>query len=782
MDEHTLRLLEFPKVLDELAFLCASPQGAHLLRAQEILTDPAALDERLSLALEFRSVLESGHSLPSFDFPELGTVAQRIGKEGLLLEGEELAALGRWILSALKMKRAVLSEVGKGGRAVSGLSVIASRVPDLSALSRRIFRMVDHEGQLREKQIPELASIRERIRRHREDADRSVRGILDEHASRGYWQTTTPTQRDGRLVLPLKAQYKGRVKGIVHEMSSSGSTLFIEPLEVVEKNNAIVQEEMMYKAEVRRILRALTAEAGASAGDIGAMVEAVALLDTLLARARYAVQHSCRRADSTPFVLSLRDARHPLLGPGAVPVSVAAGRENRVLIITGPNTGGKTVSLKTVGLLALMHQFGMEIPAGEGSTLPVFDAIHADIGDEQSIEQSLSTFSGHVKNLSAIVRQAGARSLVLLDELGAGTDPEEGVAIAMALLDHFLAAGCILLSTTHHGILKNYGATRPGAQNASMGFDRDTLAPTYRILLGVPGESHAVEIARRSGMPGNVIASALSYLDDERTDISRLVTNLAERHQALAQAEELHKAREHELREKSRTTDLKELSVRQKELELRRQGLRDLRDFITAARKEWDALRAGGGAPGGQEFARFADGIQARIEQEEARIAEERESLAPAESFEIREGMDVIIARTGRRGRVVRRDKGKRWIVETETLRLALLPGELRPAGSPPPSTPVAVSFAPTAPLDPPVLELHLIGLRVEEAMRRVEKQIDSALMHSLRQFSIVHGKGEGRLRTAVHEYLRGLAAVSDFRFSAPEEGGFGKTIVTLKG
>jgi DNA mismatch repair protein MutS2 len=781
MDEHAIAVLEFPKILQQLAELCASPQGAELLRGQAILTDGAALDERLSLALEFRAVLESGRPLPGFDFPDLGTVPRRLGKPGLQLEGEELAAIGRWVLSALKMKRVVLAERARQGVRTSGLVSLASRIPDLTALSRRIFRIVDHDGQLRERQIPELAAIRERIRRHRDDADRAVRGLLDEHASRGYWQTTTPTQRDGRLVLPLKAQYKGRVKGIVHEVSSSGSTLFIEPLEVVEKNNAIVQEENLYRAEVRRILRELTSEASAHADELREMVDAVALMDTLMARARYAVQHSCRRAETTPFAVSLRDARHPLLGSSVVPVTVAAGRDNRVLIITGPNTGGKTVSLKTVGLLALMNQFGVEIPAGEGSTLPLFDDVFADIGDEQSIEQSLSTFSGHVKNLAGIVRRAGARSLVLLDELGAGTDPEEGVAIAMALLDHFIARGCILLATTHHGILKNYGATRPGAQNASMGFDRETLAPTFRILLGVPGESHAVEIARRSGMPEGVVTSALSYLDDERTDISRLVSNLAERHQKLARAEEEQEARERELREKTRSADLKELTVRQKELELRRHGLRDLRDFIAEARREWDALRDAGNATEGRDFARFADRIQKRIEDEESLIAEERDALAPAAAFEIREGMDVIVARTGRPGRVLRRDRGKRWLVETETIRLSLLPGELAPAPARPASAPVAVSFSPTAPLDPPVLELHVRGMRVEEAIRVVEKQVDSALIHGLREFSIVHGKGEGKLRAAVHAYLKGLPAVDSFRFSAPEEGGYGKTIVALK-
>ncbi len=729
MDEHTLELLEFPKIVEELASLCASPEGAALLRGQPIMTDKGLIEQRISLALELRAILESGASMPGFDFPDIDDATPRLGKQGLQLEGEELAAIGRWILSGLKMKRLIEKD------ARGGVAEMAAGIPDLSALSKRIFRVVDHDGQLREKQLPELAAIRDRIRRHREDADKSVRGLLEENAYRGYWQTALPTQRDGRVVLPLKAQYKGRVKGIVHEMSSSGSTLFIEPLEVVEKNNAIVQEENLYRLEMRRILRELTAEVSARAGELDTLVATVAFIDTLMARARYAVQHRCSRVENGGQTIALREARHPLLGAAVVPVSITLAQDLRVLIITGPNTGGKTVSLKTVGVLALMNQFGMEVPSGEGSRLPIFDAVLADIGDEQSIEQSLSTFSGHVKNLAAIVKQAGPHSLVLLDELGAGTDPQEGVALAMALLDHFMARGCSVMATTHHGILKNYGATRPGAQNASMGFDPESFAPTYRIQMGVPGESHALEIARRSGMPENVLASAFSYLDDERTDISKLVSHLAERHQKLSQAEEVQTERENELREKRRSADLKELTLRQKELELRRHGLRELRDFIEQARKEWESLRQSSSAPAGAEFGALAAGIQERIEKEEQRISEERDALAPAATFDVQEGMEVVIARTGRRGRVLRRDKGPRWIVETETLRLSLLPGELRPAPAVPDkeASGVSVSFSSAGTTDTPALELYLIGLRVEEAMQKVEKQIDNALVHGLR-------------------------------------------------
>ncbi|HEY9594266.1 MAG TPA: endonuclease MutS2 [Spirochaetia bacterium] len=777
MDEHAIALLEMGRVLDELAELCVSPQGAALIRGQEILTDAAALDARLDLSLEARAVLESGATLPGFDFPDIEGTVPRLGKEGMQLEGEELAGLGRWILSGLKLKRLVVTT-----RASGPLASLAATIPDLTPLSRRIFRIVDHEGLLREKQIPELAAIRERIRRHREDADKSVRGLLDDHTYRGWWQTTTPTQRDGRLVLPLKAQYRGRVQGIVHEMSATGSTVFIEPLEVVEKNNAIVQEENLYRLEVRRILRDLTREVSARASDLDTLVHVVSLLDTLFSRARYAVQHSCRRAEREGRTIALRDARHPLLGGRAVPMTVTMTSDLRVLIITGPNTGGKTVSLKTVGLLALMNQFGMEIPAGEGSILPIFDTVYADIGDEQSIEQSLSTFSAHVKNLAGIVHAAGPRSLVLLDELGAGTDPQEGVALAMALLDHFMAMGCAVMATTHHGILKNYGATRPGAQNASMGFDRDTLAPTYRILMGVPGESHALQIARRSGMPSTILDAAASYLDDERTDISRLVSNLAERHQKLAEAEEEHEAAARELREKRRSAELKEQALREKELELRRQGLRELRDFLRDARAQWENLRAGT-APTAADFSRLVAGVQERVEREERRIEEEKEALTPQASFDVREGMEVVIARTGRRGRVVRHDKGKRWVVETETIRLSLLAGELRPmpAGADAATDRVSVSYVAGGPWDTPVLELNLIGQRVEEALRLVEKQVDSALVHGLREFAIVHGKGEGKLRTAIHAYLHDSPVVQEYHFSSPQEGGFGRTVVTLK-
>jgi DNA mismatch repair protein MutS2 len=799
MDERTLQLLEFDRVRDEVAGLCVSPQGAALVAEQPVETDGQRVAERLSMASALRSAMAYAPGLPSFDFPGVEGALASLAKQGASLDGEELAALGRSILSSLKLRRYVLKALpaqqdgeppgdGPAGRSASPVgrvADIARSIPDLSALSRSIFRTVDHDGQLREKDLPTLAAIRERIRRQREDTERAARAVMDEETSRSWWQTNLPAQRDGRLVLPLKAQYKGRVPGIVHELSASGSTVFIEPLSVVEMNNAVVQEEAQYRQEVHRILHSLSTEAAARLGDLAAMSASVAVLDSLLARARWAAAHDGVAAARAEGGFRLVQARHPLLGAAAVPISVAAGGTERVLIITGPNTGGKTVSLKTAGLLAALNQFGMEVPAAPGTELAVFDGIWADIGDEQSISQNLSTFSSHVQNLARFAEGAGPRSLVLLDELGAGTDPQEGVALAMALLDHFLSTGALVICTTHHGILKNYGATRAGAQNASMGFDRESLAPTFRILMGVPGESHALEIARRRGMSEPIIRDAEDYLSDERTDVSELVKQLSERHRKLAEQELEHRARETDLREKRRTTDLKELALRQKELELRRHGLRELREFVEGARREWEQLKNSAGVSGAEAartFAGFADRMRERIEREEDRIVEERERLLPDEGFEVRPGMEVLIRGTGRRGRVVRKDRGRRWIVETETVRVSLGPGEMRPAPETDAGSRVTVSFAPSEAGGLPQIQLDVRGMRLDEALRALERQIDSALVHGLREFGVVHGKGEGILQKGIHDYLRDAPAVADFGFAVPEDGGSGKTRVTLKG
>jgi DNA mismatch repair protein MutS2 len=571
-------------------------------------------------------------------------------------------------------------------------------------------------------------------------------------------------------------------------VSASGSTLYLEPTDIVEKNNAILEEENRYRREVHRILRELSAKVVAQSGDIQSLVEGVGRLDSLYARARYAVHHKCAPAQISEQKLGLYDARHPLLGKNCVPISVVMGGEYRVLIVTGPNTGGKTVTLKTIGLLAVMNQFGMEIPAREDSSLPIFDNILADIGDEQSIEQSLSTFSAHIVNISRIIRDSSSDSLVLFDELGAGTDPEEGVAIAMGLLDHFIEKGCLCMATTHHGILKNYGYSRRGVENAAMEFDVKNLSPTFRITLGVPGESHALEIARRTGISGQILKSAEQYLNEERGDVAELINRLSEKQRKLLVTEKQQQSREDELREKTRQTDLKELRLRQKELELREQGTLELKRFLKDSRKQFEKLVEEMGSGGSREERKqageFLSELAERIEQQEQALETERAELYQRPDLSLERGMEVIIRGTGKHGIVVRKAKADRWIVATDTLRGSFPARDLQPVQS---ASEVAastrepmLSISEELHSAPASFQLDLRGMRLEEALKQVEQQIDRAVLSGMSEFSIVHGMGEGVLQRGIHEYLRSSSQVKDYFFSTPEQGGFGRTVVRL--
>ena len=486
--------------------------------------------------------------------------------------------------------------------------------------------------------------------------------------------------------------------------------------------------------------------------------------------------------------------------------------EAHILVITGPNTGGKTVCLKTVGLLCLMNQAGMEIPAGPDSTLPIYRGIYADIGDEQSIAASLSTFSAHVEHLAAIVRDATARSLVLIDELGTGTDPEEGIALSRALLDRFLAAGVTAMATTHHGALKVYAYTECGVANASMEFDARTLRPTYRVIEGMPGESHALDIARRHRMPGAVIERAAKLLDAGRTEEGRIINALTRRQREQEREERELRERAAALARREAELEADRAALTQREREQHRRAAGDLGRFLAEARRDVErAIRsvratAQAGAAAGASEAGAAKARGERVRPAaaaadaaaraapravEQRLQAERDALAAldaaddaaADGAPLAPGSSVLIRRTGAAGRVVRRHRPDRYpdryVVQTDTIR-----GEFRAAElvvtDPHPSrrTSARVELVNRA---EPVLELHVRGMRAEEALQQVERQLDSAVMRGMAEFSVVHGHGQGVLRHAIREYLRDSSAVSDYQDAPADEGGHGKTIVRLR-
>jgi DNA mismatch repair protein MutS2 len=742
-----------------------------------------------------RKSIMGGEKMESF--PDIGPLFSRLAVEGTVLEMDEAFATGIFVNRAETFKQWLIKPFIPGtveSPEGSQLSGIARELPDCKDISAQVFKILDQDGNLRD--LPEFRAIRKRIKSLQKDIDSAGSRYAKNEETRRMLQSELPSQRDGRLVLAVKANFRGRIKGIVHEVSSTGQTIFVEPEEVVEKNNELLIENRKLEAEIRRVLRELTGNIALKREKLEIFHQGILFLETIRARARYGAEKKGNFAKDSFDAqdgLMLKQARHPLLGKRAVPLDLSMEEGIRTVIVTGPNTGGKTVALKTFGLLAMMNQFGLALPVEEGTLLPVFDGVYADIGDEQSLSQSLSTFSAHMTNIADIIGRATNRSLVLLDELGSGTDPEEGTAIAMAILDYFIEKGIHLIVTTHHGILKNYGYTREGVENASMEFDSRTLSPTFKIVMGIPGESRALDIASRNGFPSELVSLARSYLDEERSDVSALIAGLKEKHRELDAAVEAGKKEEKRLLEERRMADLKELRLKQKEFQLRSDGVGNLKKLLGESRKTLENLvrEVKEGELNREKTMKvkdFLSGLEAQIRCEEEELDREKLSLAkepavPRTAATLKPGTEVLAGESRRRGRVLRPDKKSSgetsWVVEIGSLKMSFPEKELVPVVAEPPKKRASWA-ADLAPSSQVFAELSLRGMRLGEALEALERQIDAAVLGGLHQFAVVHGLGDGVLSKGVHDYLKKDPRVADYYFSRPEAGGFGRTEVVL--
>jgi DNA mismatch repair protein MutS2 len=815
--------------MNRVAACSLSGEAAALLREESPRTDPEKIAEMKEAVSAIMLRFASGGEEPRGSLPSIGFLLPRLDTEGAVLEADEAWAIGLFVERGEELKKWLARPAGEeaensgGGAEIfekyPALAAARAALPDCSAAAAAVFRILDRDGNIRD--LPELRAIKRRIQNLHAELENSVTRYTSDEDTRRMLQSMLPSQRDGRTVLAVKANFRGRIKGIVHEVSSSGQTVFVEPEEVVEKNNDLLIERRNLEAETRKLLRELTARLAERREDLAAFHRGLVGLECLRARARYSRETGglfAEESGAAEGALVLKQARHPLLGGGAVPIDLVMDEKTRTVIVTGQNTGGKPVALKTAGLFALMNQSGLALPAAEGTSLPVFDGVYADIGDEQSIGQSLSTFSAHIANIAGISARATERSLILLDELGSGTDPEEGSAIAMAILDFFIEKNARLLVTTHHGILKNYGYTREKVENASVEFDGSTLSPTYRILMGVPGESRAVDIAARKGLAEDIVRRARAYLAEERSDVSALIRGLKEKHLTLDAAAQKSRDEELRLREERRRADLRELRLRQKEAELKRDAAGRLRAFLAESRKTLENLvrEVREGELNREKTLRvkdFLSGLAGAVEAEDAALeAEERElaeaarntrgaakedglpaaagCAAPCPAGALVPGMEVLAGEHRRRGVLVRQEKKDSWIVEIGSLKISFPGRELVPLGPSKPALPgnpaspdgartawdADLAAAPGA-----QFELRLLGMRLAEALESLRRQIDAAVLSGLKEFSVVHGKGDGVLQKGVHEYLRKDPAVADYYFSRPELGGFGRTEVILK-
>jgi len=791
MDEKSLITLEYPKILERLASYAAFSASAELARRLRPTPDLQEALRRQAVTREARHLLSVRGEIGVGGARDIRPLLDRAARAGVLLGSELLD-----VKATLEAARDLARFFERRGEEYPHLSRIAERLPPPPGLIEAISRTISDRGEVLDSASPRLASLRAEIKVAHDRLLARLNAILNDPKVVPWLQESLITQRNGRYVIPLKAEAKGHLRAIIHDQSASGATLFVEPLSVVDLNNRWHALQLDERDEERRILAALSAHIGEHAARLSDLVDALAEFDLALMAAKYAEDlHASEplllpiapnRPDHPGTTIRLYQARHPLIDPQrVVPIDVVLDERTFAVVITGPNTGGKTVSLKTVGLLTLMAQSGLQIPAQSGSALSVFENVFADIGDEQSIEQSLSTFSGHVSNIVRILRQATLRSLVLLDELGAGTDPQEGAALARAILAHLVERHITCLVATHYPELKAFAHATPGVVNASVEFDLQTLQPTYHLTIGLPGRSNALAIAERLGLPGEIIARARQWLNPQDLQAEDLLEEIHRQRdlarQARREAEEARaeaEALRNELAKRLEAIDEERRALLQEVAEKAQAEL-------AALQREVEALR--------RELAR------ARLPLEEIRRLEERvetaaqkveQTLAPPESPAVnaempKPGERVRIRSLGLEGVVVSHDEDE-VEVQLGNLRLRAARHDIQRRGEPeaPPAAiaqPRPRKSAPTLVAPSPGLELDVRGQRAEDALLALERHLEAAYLAGLPFVRVIHGKGTGRLRQVIRQALAQNPYVAAWEPGVEGEGGEGVTIARLR-
>ena len=786
MDSKYLQTLELPKILSRLAEHTSFSAGRELalrLRPSSVL---AEVRRRQGETSEARRLLALRGDLSLGGAHDVRPLVKNARREAVLLPAE-LLNIRDTLVRGRTLRRAILRLRDQ----FPLLAGIAARIEECPRLVSEIARCINERAEVVDGASPELARIRRELREtHRRLLDKLER-IISSPSTAPFLQEPLITQREGRYVIPLKADFKGRIPGLVHDVSASGATLFIEPLATLELGNRWRELQVEEEQEVRRVLAALSSLVAEEGERVERTVEALAELDLAFAKARYAEElravepklvpwkasprpaSNCQHPGST---IDLRKARHPLLNPATVvPIDVHLSDDYFILVITGPNTGGKTVSLKTVGLLALMAQCGLHIPAAEGSALSVFSGIYADIGDEQSIEQNLSTFSSHLNNIVDILRRADKRSLVLLDELGAGTDPSEGSALARAILSHLLKRRITTFVATHYPELKVFAHATPGVENACVEFDLETLAPTYELSIGLPGRSNALAIASRLGLTPEIVDQAREMISPENLEVEGLLAEIQRARQEALEAREAAEAARREAESLERELRQKLAAIEEDRREVLRAAREEARRELEEVREELRKIKARlKAAPVSREWLAQAE---KRLAELEPPPVEPPPRLRPGEPVGV--GDAVWVAGLGAAGEVIALDGDEaevqvgRFRVRARLNELEKVAGEWHP--TPTIQQPRIIIRHPS-----PGLELRLRGWRVEEALERLEKYLNDAYLAGLPFVRVIHGKGTGVLRRAVREHLSSHPLVAEWRPGEEGEGGNGVTVVRL--
>ena len=788
--DKSIRTLELPAVLRMLADqtnCAAAREKALALVPQTDVDDVKRLQDETDAA---RDMIGLKGSPPFSGIKPVAESLYRADHGGALNTRELLDIAG-----VLRCARRVGDYPGDQEKKTA-IDVLFSALRGNRFLEDRIFTAILEEDVIADTASPALADIRRHMRAAAAKGRQILQKIISSQSYGKVLQEAIITQRDGRFVVPVKAEFRSSLPGLVHDVSSSGATIFVEPMGVVQANNELKELEAKEKKEIERILRELSAQAAGCQRDILSDYENLVRLDLIFARGQLSYRMNATRPEiRRSGGVSLRHARHPLLDSGkAVPITIELGQTFDTLVITGPNTGGKTVSLKTLGLLTLMAQCGLHIPADDRSAVSVFDRVLADIGDEQSIEQSLSTFSSHMVTIVKILEEADEHSLILFDELGAGTDPVEGAALAIAIIQHVRERGGKIAATTHYAELKTFAMTTAGVENASCEFDVETLRPTYKLLIGIPGKSNAFAISQRLGLDPMVIETAKAQMDSESIRFEDVLTQLEEKRQRLekdqTEAERLRSQRETDAR---KAREFREQMERAKD-NARTRGEAEARRIVREARAQADAIfeelsqlrREQEKAVSWQNVNDARSAIRGRLNQmeEELHFEAEREPI-PAPSRPIRAG-DLVELGGTRKQAVVAAVNGEKLTLTAGNMKLTVKAGEVRlveeaevrekKEAKRQVATAVRLQGARAA-----ISELDIRGLMTDEADLAVDQFLDNAVMGKLNVVTIIHGKGTGALRKAVHQQLKRHPSVKSYRLGRYGEGEDGVTVVELR-
>jgi DNA mismatch repair protein MutS2 len=807
MTNSSARVLEFESLREMLRGYAASDLGRARVAALAPSVELAWIQNQHQLTAEIRDFRRVGGGFEFAGLRQLSNLLDKARISGAALETTEIRDVITAVDRAAEWREIAFNPPQGMKQDWTAVRQLSSGIADFTDFLRGFRNKILPDGTLDDRASPALASVRREIEKQKRAIQESLRGQLRRLAEGDSLQEEVVTIRGDRFVIPVKAEHKRRVQGVVHGASSSGQTVFVEPLETIEQNNELVRLLEDELAEVHRILLEMTRRIGERAGDIAVAVEALGEIELQFAKARFAQEYDCvapvLTAEGNSSRLILRDARHPLLqrnlkskGAEVVPTTLELEGERRELIITGPNTGGKTVTLKTVGLLALMAQAGIPVPASR-MEMPVFDAVLADIGDYQSIEHSLSTFSAHVTNIDFISRMATAGSLVLLDELGSATDPEEGAALAVAIADHFVRTGCFTIISTHHTSLKVFGANSAGVVNAAVGFDEATLKPTYEFKIGIPGASAGINIAQRLGLNPEIIQSARSRLGTQARDVGQFLDRLhAELREAEAERLRL-RAKDEELnRERARLTSEGKREQHEKVRQLERKLETLLRDFEYHTREAVNAVQDRAAA---QKVSKDADRRVASLRRD---FREQFDSTVVAHVSgadrgdpdaqphmvqHVSEGDFVKLKSVGRNAKITRRLDDSHFEVEVGSMKMRIAREDIAQVVTRASETPVKAARAKGVSVvleredDNVPSEINVIGHTVDDATRDVEKFVDRAFLAGLPRVRIVHGSGMGILRKALRAFLQRHPHVESIAEPPQNEGGAGATVAELK-